>query len=257
MIEVRNPRRYRAIAWTAGTRWVGRLRWNSTPLVWFVLMAYVGLVAFVTNLFLPDALKDPQQRSFFALPSIMVVSLIGLAGAWCSTRAGILEVFDQRVSNRRRYLIPAIAGLAVGASLVGYDLMSHFAKMNAAHFGLASQYSGLIPMALSFSAAAIIAVGVIDLLPVPVVTHLISNVILRGKGQAITFWIAASAMSLVEPASQDAWAFQAGQAEFIPVFLIQYLADLAEFWFFRRAGLLAAVVFRLGVYAVWHVAYPH
>lgn len=86
---------------------------------------------------------------------------------------------------------------------------------------------------------------------------MVSSVLLGGRSQALTYWIGAGLMSAAEPGSQDAWAFQAGKLSFIPLFGVQYLANLAEFLFFRKAGLLAAVAFRVGVYAVWHVAYPH
>lgn len=234
-----------------------RPRLSQTALVWLGLMAYVGLAAAVMSAFLPAAIKDPEQRSFFTLPSIIVITLFGLMGAWCSVRCGIPDALDRQVSNRQRWVIPTAVGLTTGSILVAYDLATHFAKSNALHFGLASQYSGLLPMALSFSAASVIAVGVIDLLPVPAATYLVSTLLLRGRGQAITFWIAAGLMSLAEPASQDAWALQAGQTTFIPVFVVQYVGNVAEFFFFRRAGIVAAVVFRLSVYVVWHVLYPH
>jgi hypothetical protein len=238
--------------------WLRHLRPSQTAWIWLGLMGYVALAAIIMQLFIPGALKDPAQAAWFQWPSLLVVTLWGLAGVWFDRRSGIPEAWDPKISNVQRLVIPAAIGFAAAGLQIVYDRITNFSKLNAAHYGLTTQWNGYVAALVSFSAAAIIVVGIQYLLLVGAPTYLISTRLLGGRYQTLTYWIVAVFVALIEPVSQNLWAFQAGLiAITVPGFVLSYGINLAELYTLRRAGLLAPIVLRVAFYLIWHVLYIH
>jgi hypothetical protein len=85
---------------------------------------------------------------------------------------------------------------------------------------------------------------------------LISNVLLRGRGQGQMFWVLAVLTSLIEPGQQDLMYLQASgvllaASQFAPDFVL----NLTQAAMFRRSGYLASILVRVATYLVWHVVY--
>ena len=113
---------------------------------------------------------------------------------------------------------------------------------------------------LVYSAGAIKWELLFLLFPVPLLLWLVSGVALRGRAQARTFWVLAALSAAVEPLLQGVpllvlSAGAIGPAAFAAYAVHGYAFNFAAAVSFRRAGLLAVVLVRLGDYLVWHVLY--
>ena len=109
---------------------------------------------------------------------------------------------------------------------------------------------------LFYPGGAIVVEVICRLVAIPVLLWLISNVVLRGRAQSHVFWVLAVLTSLVEPLDQNMFVFEAGA---FGLGATQSLSDFghnfAQAVMFRRYGFLAAILTRVAMYLVWHVAY--
>ena len=122
------------------------------------------------------------------------------------TSTCIASSWDARVSNRQRLLYPVIAGLGFAVVHVAIDLIAHYTPAVAAFNGAVQQYTGFVPMFLIFSTAAIFVEIIYRLFPIPIIPGLMSNIVLRGRGQKEIFWMLAVLTSLLEPFGQMLYA---------------------------------------------------
>jgi hypothetical protein len=112
-------------------------------------------------------------------------------------------------------------------------------------------------MALIFTAVPFLVEVLYRLLLIPVLLLLVSNLLLRGRGQAPVFWALAVLTSLLEPLSQSVdWRVLSGPVLFFYVGEM-FALNLAQAAFFRKYGFLAAILVRVAFYLVWHVLYIH
>jgi hypothetical protein len=227
---------------------------NSTR-VWLGLVAFLAVV----NLFITFAgagLERDPRSVLFSWPIIAVVGLAGLAGIWLSHRTGFPAAWDTRVSNRQRFVIPALLGIFLGLLESGLDVLVHGMQFFA-QFGTLPAYNAPWPGSPLFYAGGAIVVEVFyRLLPVPLLLWLVSNLLLRGRAQSQVFWLLALLSSLIEPYT-DLDGLRVGASllvvgsQFVPDFLL----NLAQVVLFRNYGFLASIVARIAMYLIWHVAY--
>ena len=230
---------------------------SSSTIVWLALVAYLALVKIILDTFLPHAFADPDQASLFGWVPLGIFSGLGLVGVWLSRKTGFPEAWDKRISNWQRLLIPILAGVGFGALQVGVDRLTGFTKLIAARHGVAQQYTDPVSMSLIFSAAPILVEVLYRLLIIPVLLGLISNVILKGRGQAQVFWGLALLTSALEPFMQFP-DLQVLPGAVMAVYALElYALNFTQAAFFRKYGFLAAILIRVGFYMVWHVVYAH
>lgn len=84
---------------------------------------YLALVLFlfaVKILFLAFPARFPlaEQEGAFSWLTIITVSVLGFIGLMLSRRAGFPDLWEAAVSDRQRFLIPALAGLVYGVVTV-------------------------------------------------------------------------------------------------------------------------------------------
>jgi hypothetical protein len=170
-----------------------------SALVWLGLVAYLALAKALVDAFLPHAFASDDQRDVFSWPTIGLLGTAGLAGVWLAHRTGFPAAWGERATVRRRLVVPAAVGLAIGAWYVAYDLMTGAsAALNAAH-GMTQHYTDFPSMFLIFTAGAVLVEPLYRLLLIPLLLWLISTVLLRGRWQEPLFWAIAVAASLFEP----------------------------------------------------------
>jgi hypothetical protein len=226
-------------------------------MVWLGCVVFLALVKMILENFLPGAFADPAQAGFFAWPTLGVFSLVGLVGVWLTTQTGFPDAWDGRISNRQRLLYPILVGLGLGGVLILIDLPSGYTRLIAAAHGVGQQYTNFPSMVLIFSAASILVEVIYRLLPVPFLLWLISNLILRHRGQQPVFWVLALLSSVQEIISQqtDLQVLPPGLAVVVGLFF--FVLNLVQVTFFRRYGFLASILVRVGFYFVWHALYVH
>ena len=216
------------------------------------IKTYLALVLFlvaVKILFLafPTGFPLADQEGAFSWLTIGIVSLLGFIGLVLSRRAGFPDFWEVAVSNRQRFLIPALVGLAYGVVTVLYDL----SRPAPVHLKL--------PWSIPFYAyGATLLEIMLRLFAVTFLVWLISNVILRGKWQTHVFWLAAVIAALYEPLPNLTNIFNTRgifAALGVLVTTPLFAGNLVAAYLFRKYGFLAALTMRLSFYLLWHIVY--
>jgi membrane protease YdiL (CAAX protease family) len=237
---------------------------------------YVGLIITLAilaafNVFLPQgsflpALEGqelPAPKPVLALVNagIMLVLYggLGFLGLKLSQKLGFANIWDPMVSNRQRFLIPALVGIGLGVFLVLAD-------------AILSQFHALGPLPhppfpTSLVASAIASIGeelVFRLFFIPFWVWLISYVILKKKWQNQVFWIVTilSALAFAFGHIPSVMAFFGWKTigEIPPalmgeILLLNSIVSVFAAYYFRRFGFLAPVGIHFWTDVVWHVVW--
>lgn len=233
-----------------------KLRLPNSFLVWLAVVAGLGLAKWLLGFF-PNAFADPQQAAFFTWPALIFISGLGFVGVWLAERTGFPDPLAIQVLAWRRFLLPLTVGVIFGGGYVLLDRATGFSQLIAAHHGVQQQYTGFLPMLLIFAVAAVIQTLIFRILPLSLLLWLIANWLLRGRGQAKTFWLLAILLSALEPLAQTSDLAILPLSVMAADALFYYAVCLTEASFFRQYGFLAAILARFGFYFVWHVLYVH
>ena len=230
-------------------------RFLNSAAVWLALMFAWAVADLLITIF-PTGGRPIPPEGWLALG---VYTLLGLAAIWCMHRTGFPAAWDARLPARRRLVLPALIGAGIGLVAVGIDLITGTMKLLEAKMGTA--FNPAFPGSVLVSAAGAIKFEFLFLLlPVPVLLWLVSNVALRARGQAPSFWVLAVLSSALEPALQGTSVLAMAEGAIGPGVFAAYVVEsfshnFASAVLFRRYGLLAAVLVRLGYYLIWHVGY--
>jgi hypothetical protein len=226
----------------------------NTSIIWLALMAYWALVDGLLTIFPSGGRQVPPDGWLTHL----ILTLVGLGVVWCMHRTGFPAAWDTRTPARRRLLLPTLFGIAFGLLAIGMELYTGTLKNLEATTGpVTVAFPGSL---LVYSAGAITMEMLFLLLPLPPLLWLISVVIFRGRGQAPTFWALAMLSAAAEPLLQGATVVAMADGAIEPLAIGLYAVHGFAFNFtavalFRRYGLLAPILVRLGHYMIWHVLY--
>jgi hypothetical protein len=226
-----------------------------SALVWLGAVGVLALVNLFINFVGAGLERDPRAQ-LFAWPVIVGFGLAGLVGVWLSDRTGFPSAWDPRVSDRQRLLYPIAMGLLIGVLMAALDTLTHGTRIFAEIYGLERFNAPFPGSPLFYTGGAILVEVIYRLVPIPLLLWLISILALRGRAQTQVFWVLAVLTSLFEPVTQLLDAIERG---LLPLALAQgvpgFALNLSQAVFFRRYGFLAAILARVGMYLVWHVAY--
>ena len=236
-----------------------------------VYLALIVVVAFLAplQLYLPKGtlaldLEEqplPASKPVMALASIGIVLLLhgglGLLGMRLSRKLGFAEVWDDSVSNRQRFLVPGLVGIAVGTTLVIGDAI--FSRFHS--FGPLPHPP--FPTSIVASVSAGIGEEVLfRLFFISFWVWLLSYVVLKNRYQNHIFWIVAFLSALAFgvahiPAIALVMGFKA-MSDIPPVLVIEIIllsgvVALPCAYYFREFGFLAAVGIHFWADVVWHV----
>jgi hypothetical protein len=226
----------------------------NTSITWLALMSYWALADGLLAIFPPGGRQLPPDGWLTHL----ILTLVGLGVVWCMHRTGLPAAWDVRTPARRRLLLPTLVGVAFGLLAIGMELYTGTLKNLEATTGpVTVAFPGSL---LVYSAGAITMEMLFLLLPLPPLLWLISVVILRGRGQVPTFWALALVSAVAEPLLQGTTVVIAAEGTIGPLAIGLYAVHGFAFNFtavalFRRYGLLAPILVRLGHYMIWHVLY--
>src|SRR5512140_1842691 len=161
-------------------------------------IALIVLYAILTglNVFLPQgaaASNLPTNQMPAPLPVVALVAgagvlvvygALGLIGLILARKLGLPEIWDSRVTNRQRFLIPALLGVGLAILLIIGDAI--FAPINGiGHFPHP-------PFPTSIVATVAAAIGeetVFRLFFISFWTWLVSKIVLRGRGFTPVYWV--------------------------------------------------------------------
>lgn len=238
------------------------------------LKVYVALIVIVAllaplQLYLPmgtlaldlEEQPLPASKPVMALASFGIALLLygglGLLGMRLSRKLSFAELWDDRVSNRQRFLVPALVGIAVGAIIVIGDAI--FSRIHS--FGPIPHPP--FPTSIVASVSAGIGEEVLfRLFFISFWVWLISHVVLNKRYENHVFWIVACFSALAfgvahVPAISLVMGFKA-MSDLPPmlVFEILLLSGIVAIpcaYYFREFGFLAAVGIHFWADIVWHV----
>lgn len=209
----------------------------------FVLLLGIFVLLAVWLNYLPIDFPQPAQKALISWPAIFLTLVMGAAAYFLAKRTGVPDLLDERVSNRQRFLYPALAGLGLALVMVGIDLLIKL----PADLNLAWPYS------LPFYVQGAVFSDIQHFLPVVLLVWLISGVILRGRSQLNVFIVVAVVVSLLEPVQM--LVVTPSTAGWFRWFLGGYILvfNLVQLYYLRRAGFLSMLSLRLGQYLIWHI----
>jgi hypothetical protein len=254
-------------------------RWYST-LTFLGLVACLILVKVILEVahFPPETFPHPAQLTTFQWPFIAGVGVAGLVGVLLARLTGFPEMWDPKVSQFNRFILPAVLGLAFGFAEVAADKQFGMAQLFVEKFGVPFFHIKFPASALIYPGGAITIEVLYRLVPIPLVMGLVfligwgvsrclgaRNVLLARPAQERLFWIVASVLSLFEPVTQTGiigilrgHGMMSGHGDVVAYeFVTSYAFNLIQAYLFRRFGFLAPVTMRVAMYLVWHVLWGY
>ncbi|MCW3132829.1 MAG: hypothetical protein N2V78_00615 [Methanophagales archaeon] len=235
--------------------------------IYISLIITLAILAAI-NVFLPQGsflLTPPQELPAskpvlaFVIAAIVLILYggLGFIGLKLSQELGFADIWDSRVTNKQRFLIPALVGTAIGVFFIFADI-------------ILSQFHTLGPLPhppfpTSLVASAVAGIGeeiIFRLFFISFWVWLVSFVILKRRWQNQIFWIVAILSSL-------AFAFghipsvmilfglkninQIPPALLSEIILLNGVLSIFAAHYFRKFGFLAAVGIHFWTDIIWHV----
>jgi hypothetical protein len=224
-------------------------QWNISIKIFAGLILTVILSKVVYTLAqLDDPIVEQGVNSWLG---ILLVAGLGFLALKLAPRAGFPDLWDERVSNRQRFLMPMIVGIIFGIGQVILVPLTLGLEIPMVAFPLA------VPVYLS---GGILMEMVFHLIPVVLLVWFFADILLKQRWQEQVFWIVAILLSLLEPVAQTAGMVQMGliSSPVLAAILFGFIfaANLVPLYFFRRYGFLAPVAWRLSNYLIWHIIWP-
>lgn len=242
---------------------------NRSALTFFILVVILAAAA-ALNTVLPQgniaslvpASQKPQIPTWqLALGgagiTLALYGILGFLGLFLWRNLRFPEIWDESVSNRQRFVLPAFIGVGLGIALILGDLV--FSRFN----GVGRLIHPPFPASLVGSIAAGIGEETIfRLFFISFWTWLVGKIILRGRGLTVVYWVVSTFSAI---------AFGAGHLpslmiilgvtnplKFSPVlllevFLLNGVISLFGAYYFKKYGFLATVSVHFWADIVWHV----
>jgi membrane protease YdiL (CAAX protease family) len=235
---------------------------------------YIGLIITLAilaaiNVFLPQgSLTLPEQEFPASKPVLALVNAavmlilyggLGFLGLKLSQKLGFADLWDSKISNKQRFLIPALIGVGIGIFFILSDAV--FSQFHT----LGPLPHPPFPTSLVASAAAGIGEELIfRLFFISFWVWLISYVILKKRWQNQIFWIIAifSALAFALGHIPSVMIlFGLNTVNEIPlalmseIILLNGVLSLFAAYYFRKFGFLAAVGIHFWADVVWHVVW--
>lgn len=232
---------------------------------------YIGLIITlailaVINVFLPQGVLLPIQelpvsKSVFALVNaglmLILYGGLGFIGLKLSEKLLFPDLWDLKISNKQRFLIPALIGIGIGLFFILIDvILSQFHTL-----GMFPHPP--FPTSLVASASAGIGEEIIfRLFFISFWVWLISYIILKKRWQNQIFWIITIFSALVFALGHIPsvilllglkTANEIPIALLVEIILLNGVLSIFTAYYFRKFGFLAAVGIHFWADVIWHV----
>ncbi len=233
--------------------------------IYISLIVTLAILAAI-NVFLPQGAFLPTQTLPASKPVLALVNAaimlilyggLGFIGLKLSQKIGFADIWDLKVSNKQRFLIPALVGGSIGIFFILADVI--FSKFHTL---------GPIPhppFPSSFVASATAGIGeevIFRLFFISFWVWFVSYIILKKRWQNQIFWIVTlfSALTFALGHFPSVMIlFGLNTIQEIPfaliseIILLNGVISLFTAYYFRKFGFLAAVGIHFWTDVVWHV----
>jgi len=222
-----------------------------------LLMPQGNLVSTTSSQGYPASLPVMMLASFAIV--LVLYGVLGFLGLKLSQKLGIPNLFSPEVSNRHRFVLPAMAGVLVGLFLILMDFVfSRFLSVNRLPHP---------PFPTSLLATISAGIGeeiLFRLFFISIWTWLISYILLRRKGLVPVYWVISTLSALVFSAGHFPSLMimlgaknlsQFSPALIVEVFLLNSVLSLVAAYHYKKSGYLAAASVHFWADVVWHVVW--
>lgn len=239
---------------SSSASWLSSLweRYNSV-IIWLLLMAYTGIVAYLVTVVIPVPFLDATQAGFFEARGVLAIGVMGLIGVVISLYTGFPDAWDANVTNRQRLLLPIAAGALFGLLFLASDLATGMARLQQERFDVPATDIAFPASLFIYSAASIFMEVVYRLFPIPLLLGLFSIFVRSARAREVFFWLLAILTSMIEPAAQSAGTQVLPIAAMSFVMAQQFGFNLMQAGLFRKYGYLASILARIAFYLPYHV----
>lgn len=236
--------------------------------IYFGLVVALAFFAAI-NVFLPqgDFLPLLPEEEFAvskqvlalvnAATMLILYGGLGFIGLKLSQKLGFLELWDYNISNRQRFLIPAVIGVGLGIFFIIVDVI--FSQFHV----LGPLPHPPFPTSLVASITAAIGEEIIfRLFLISFCVWLISHMLLKKRWQDQVFWIATIISALAFsfghiPSVMLLFGMERIGEIPLPllfeIFLLNGALSIFAAYYFRKFGFLAPVGIHFWADVVWHV----
>ena len=188
--------------------------------------------------------------------TLLIYGILGFIGMILWRKIGFPDIWDERVTNKQRFLIPAIVGALIGVVLIILDLV--FSPIN----GVGQIIHPPFPTSIVASLSAGIGEEMLfRLFFISFWTWLIGKVILRGRGLSIVYWVVAILSAIAHGASHTPTAmilFGVNSPALLPplllaeIILMNGILSIFAAYYFKKFGLFAPIGIHFWADIVWH-----
>ncbi len=238
---------------------------TRSNITYFILLAILAICA-GANSFLPQgniSSQVPQTQipqwliaSVASLGTLVIYGALGFIGLVLWRKIGFPDIWDERVTNKQRFLIPAIVGALIGVVLIVLDLV--FSPIN----GVGQIIHPPFPTSIVASLSAGIGEEMLfRLFFISFWTWLIGKLILRGRGLSIVYWVVAFFSAIAHGASHTPTAmilFGVNSPALLPplllaeIILMNGILSIFAAYYFKKFGLFAPMGIHFWADIVWH-----
>jgi membrane protease YdiL (CAAX protease family) len=234
---------------------------------YFLLVLILALFSSI-NVFLQQGAllgqyELPAPKPVIALATFFIIGIVygglGFIGLLLSNKLGFSNIWSDSVTNKQRFIQPALIGIGIGVFLIISDcIFSHFNSVG---------HIPHPPFPASLTASIVAGIGeeiVFRLFFISFWMYLISSIILKGKGRNTVFWImtviSAIGFSIGHlPSLMSSFSYtsfmQIPTVLLIEVLCLNGVLSVFTAYYFRKYGFLAAVGIHFYTDLIWHVLF--
>src|SRR5262249_51903419 len=142
----------------------------------------------------PELFRSAAQAAVFSWQALGIFAVVGVIGTLLAHRIGLPGMWRSGTS----LAIPIAIRIAFGLSAIAVDHATRWSAIAAAKMKLPSIHIVFPASAIIYPGGALIVGIIYLLLPIPLVTWLVSSLLLRGSGRETTLWLACALAAAVE-----------------------------------------------------------
>ena len=209
------------------------------------------------NMQLPAPPLVIALANFFIM--IIVYGGLGIVGIFLGEKTIIPDLWNDKITNKQRFIIPFIIGSVCGLFMIATDqLFFHFTDLD--HIP-----HPIFPASVFASATAGIGEEIIfRLFFISFWLWLIGKVLFKAKHYQTIYWVLAVFSILLFTGAhlpsvillydiKDVSNFPVNLL--LEVFIINAIVSFATIWYFKKNGILAAILIHFWADIIWHTAY--
>ncbi|NPV50823.1 MAG: hypothetical protein HPY60_06455 [Candidatus Methanofastidiosum sp.] len=217
-----------------------------------ILIGIMLVIKLFDIIFSPNHIY-PGRIASFSWIEIALAFILGYIGIRISDKVGIPSMWDPKVSNKNRFLLPIVVGILIGVIFITFD---YYAKIGNMSVGF--------PLSILFYLwGGIYSEAVLHLFPVTLLVFLFSSKLLKGRYNKEVYWIFSvllgltSAFGMVMAFSIPGVPIHASSVYVIySIGFLIFITELTVLYILRKYGFLSAISTRLSFYLIWHIIWP-